>query len=1036
MSLYRSISEPSHLVRLAVALAIASAAAAPVLAQEAGAEDEVKEVVVTGSRIVRPDFSSDSPTVSVSSQAFENTSQVSIDQQLNKMPQFVSGANQITSAGDGQATPTNTPGIATANLRGLGANRTLVLLDGRRTQPANASLVVDLNTIPAAAIDGVEIITGGAGSTYGADAVAGVVNFKLKRNFQGVTMSAQSGQTLEGDGAQSQISALLGSNFADNKGNAMIGLTYSKRDAVLARDREFFRRAFTDPGTPGADGFPNFGGYVPTAGQGYSQTAVDSVFGAKGYAAGDVKNSSSIYFLPGATTAQASLFSINAGSVSGRQAPGYTGGLGDYSYKYLTNGNLASNAPNGFLSSPLERYSAFANGHYDFNDNVSMYAQANFQNTITKTQGGASAPAVLQWGATVPYDAAHPVPTDLQLLLDSRGPVGSAARTAAWTLNKELDYMGQTNLTTKTNTYELLTGLRGNLGVKDWTYDFFASHGQTDMNQQSGGYVDLLAYQTLLNLPNYGANADFNNGRTGLLAHCTSGLNPFVTTPVSQDCINIITAPLKTTTSIEQEQVEIDVQGALFALPAGDFRFAVGSDYRKNTFDYEPDRNISTQNINSLTVGLFDTTRTVGQIGVKEGYVEALVPVLKDIPAVKALNLNFGYRYSDYDTKTGGVSTWKATADWDLNDYVKIRGGRQNANRAPNVAELFQPAVFSTVPWPDHDPCSIVTRAPYGNVATNPDRAKVQALCTTLSGGFPVDSNFNGNQSVYFPLGRDLTQGNLDLQPEEAKTFTLGTVLRSPFESDYLRHLTVSIDYYDIDLEDAISPATTQTVYQQCFNGLGTNPTYDPNNPYCKLIIRSPINGFWLATNAVYQNLGAVKTAGVDTQIDWNTTTPFIGGLEGTLSANVNASWLQKYDVVNFKGGPTTHYADTIGGPIGSPPYGAQFRWKFYTTVGYAVGPAGVNLAWRHLPSVRNVALATNATATQLPTPSYDLFDLSARWSFGSTYELRAGVDNLLNKLPLTVGILPGVTTSAGVTDLGSYDVLGRRFFVGGVAKF
>ncbi len=665
---------------------------------------------------MRPDFSSDSPTVSVSSQVFENTSTVSIDQQLNKMPQFVSGQNQITSATDGQATPTSTPGIATANLRGLGANRTLVLLDGRRTQPANASLVVDLNTIPQAAIDSVEIITGGAGSTYGADAVAGVVNFKLKKNFQGVTISGQSGQTLQGDGAQSQISMLLGSNFADNKGNAIVGLTWSKRDAVFGRNREFFRRAFTDPSTPGADGFPNFGGYVVTPGQGYSQTVLDQVFGARGYVPGDVKNTNSLYFNPAATTAQSSIFSINAGSLSGRPAPGYTGGLGDYDYKYLTNGNLASNAPGGYLSSPLERYAAFANGHYDFNDYASVYAQVNFQNTTTTTQGGASSPAVLQWSVNIPFDAAHPVPDDLRQVLLSRAP---AIANSPWNLNKELDYMGQTRLTTKTNTYELLAGVRGNVGVKDWTYDFFASHGVTDMNQQSAGYVDLLAYQTLIALPNYGANADFNNGRTGLLAHCTSGLNPFVTTPVSQDCINIINAPLKTVTDIEQEQIELDIQGALFAMPAGDFRFAFGMDYRKNTFDYEPDRNISTQNINSLTIGLFDTTRTTGQIGVKEAYAEALVPILKDIPAIKALSVNLGYRFSDYDTQTGGVSTWKATADWDINDYVKIRGGRQNANRAPNVAELFQPAVFTTVPWPDHDPCSIVTRAPYGNVAGN-----------------------------------------------------------------------------------------------------------------------------------------------------------------------------------------------------------------------------------------------------------------------------------------------------------------------------
>lgn len=1029
MSLNRFDSEPSRLVRLAVALALASAVAAPALAQEA--EGDVKEVVVTGSRIVRPDFTSDSPTVSVSSQSLENSSQISIDQQLNKMPQFGGGSNQITSAVDVQATPTNSPGIAAVALRGLGNNRTLVLLDGRRTQPNNASLVVDLNTIPTAAVDSVEIITGGAGSTYGADAVAGVVNFKLKKNFQGVTINGQTGQTLEGDGAQSQISALIGSNFADNKGNGILGFTYSKRDAVFGRDREFFRRAFTDAGTPGADGFANFGGYVGP----YSQAAADQVFGAKGFAAGDVKNTNSIYFNPAATTAQATVFSVNAGAISHAQAPGYTGELGN-NYKYLTNGNLASNAPNGFLSLPLERYSAFGAAHYDLNDNVTFYTQLNFDHNVVKTQGGASAPAVLQWGVTVPYDATHAVPTELATILNSRGAAGSAAALAPWTLNKELDYMGQTALTTTTNTYELLAGARGNVGVKDWTYDFFVSHGDTGQDVRYGGYVDLLAYQTLINLPNYGANADFNNGRTGLLAHCTSGLNPFVTTEVSQDCKNIISSPMKTVTSLQQEQIEVDVQGALFALPAGDFRFAIGSDYRKNTYQYDPDRGFSTQNINSLAVGLFDTTFTQGQIGVKEIYAEALAPIVKDLPFVKALNLNVGYRYSDYDTNTGGVSTWKATADWDVNDWVKIRGGRQNANRAPNVAEMFQPAVFSTVPWPDHDPCSIVTRAPYGNVAANPDRAKVQQLCTTLSGGFPVDSNFNGNQSVYFPLGRDLTQGSLNLKPEEAKTFTLGTVLRSPFESDYLRRLTVSVDYYDIDLEGAISPATTQTVYQQCFNGLGTNPNYDPNNPYCKLIIRSPINGFWLATNAQYQNLGAIKTAGVDTQIDWSATTPFIGDRDGTIFANVNVNYLQKYDVQNFKGGPMIHYADTVGGPTGSPPYGAQFKWKFYTTVGYSVGPATAALAWRHLPSVRNAALATNTTATQLPSPAYDLFDLSARWAFSSMYEVRLGVDNVLNKLPPTVGILPGVTNSAGVTDLGSYDVLGRRFYVGGVAKF
>ena len=1031
-----SCSAPVWLIRVAIATALAAAATAPGVAQEAqppgnapAAEPaaEVQQVTITGSRILRKDFTSDSPTVTVSTENLQNTSEVGIDQALNKLPQFVPGANQITSSVDIQSTPTNSPGISTVNLRGLGANRTLVLLDGRRTQPNNATLVVDLNTIPAAAVDSVEIITGGAAATYGADAVAGVVNFRLKKNYQGVTLDAQSGQTFPGDGTQTTVSALLGSNFADNRGNAMIGLNYSKRDAVFARDRSFFAQAYTDPGTAGADGFPNFGGFVGAP----SQSAVNAVFGGKGYVANDIPSSAILYFNPAATTTGATLFSVAPGAVSHRPAPGYTGDLFP-NYKMLSNGSLASNAPSGFLSLPLTRYSLFANGHYDVNPHLTFYVQANFDQNDTRTQSGASAPAVNQWSTTIPYDALHPVPAELATILDSR-----AAPKAAWTLNKELDYLGPTSLSTNTNTHELLAGVRGELGLKDWTYDFFASRGTTNQLTTYSGFADLLAYQALINLPNYGANADFNNGRTGLLAHCTSGLNPFVNTPVSQDCINILQSQLKVSTTLKQTQVELDVQGAAFALPAGDLRVAVGADYRKNDLAYLPDRLLSTQNITSLTVGLFDTSATTGGISVKEGYVEVLAPLLKSMPFVKSLALNAGYRYSDYDTATGGVSTWKTTLDWSVNDWVKFRGGRQQANRAPNVAELFQPAVFSTVPWPDHDPCSILTRAPYGNVAANPNRAQVQALCTKLAGGFVIDNNYVGNVPAYFPLGRDLTQGNPDVKPEEAKTWTFGTVLRSPFEAEALRKLTLSVDWYSVDIEGAIAPATTQTVYQQCFNGLGTNPSYDPNNPYCQLIIRLPTNGFWVATNARFQNLGSIKTTGIDAQLDWSATTPFLGGQSGTVFANINFNRLGSYEVTNFKGGPVLDYAGSIGSPLGSPPYGAQFKWKLYSTVGYSVGPASVSVAWRHLPGARNIGLVTNPVATTLSTDSYDQFDLAGRWAITDALTLRAGVDNVFNRDPNTVGIVPGVTTAAGVSDVaGSYDVLGRRFYVGLAARF
>jgi outer membrane receptor protein involved in Fe transport len=998
----------------------------------------VQEVVITGSRIARRDYTSESPIVTVTGQSLQNTSQVSIDQQLTKLPQFVAGQNQTTSAADVQATPTNSPGIATVNLRGLGPNRTLVLLDGRRTQPNNASLVVDLNTIPSAAVDSVEIITGGAAATYGADAVAGVVNFKLKQNYQGVTLDAQYGETFRGDGAQTQISGLIGGNFADNKGNALISATYSKRDAVYTIDRPFFAAAYTDPGVAGVNPFPNFAGFAgPTF---PTQAAVNSVFGAMGYAPGDYAPSTTFYFNPASATSGSTLFALTPGKISGK-APGFTGTLYPNS-KFLSNGTLSSNAPEGFLSLPLERYSVFANGHYDVNDHVTVYGQANFDQNRTQTQQGFAAPSFNQWALSIPHDAAHPVPAELETLLDSR-----ANPSAPWTLYHQLNYLGPERMETTTHTYELLGGVKGDIGFRDWTYDLYGSHGRTDQLAVYNGFADLLKLQTLIAMPNYGAGADFNNGRTGQLAHCTSGINPFVNTPVSQDCKDIVQSVLKTSTELEQDQVELDVQGSLAQVPAGDLRFAVGADYRGDSFRYLPDPTMSTTNITSLALGLFDTSPTGGSIKVFEGYGELLIPVLRDMPFAKALNLDAGYRFSSYDTATGGVSTWKITADWSVNNWLKFRGGYQVANRAPNVAELFQPATFSTVPWPDHDPCSILTRAPYGNVASNPDRAKVQALCTALtrdSAGktFTIDSNYVGNVPAYFPLGRDLTIGNPDVQSEDAKTWTVGTVIRSPVDSPALRRLTLSVDYYNATIDGAIAPTTTQTAYQECFNGFsGSNPTYDPNNPYCKLLIRTNVNGFWIATKAQYANLGSLKTSGVDAQLDWSMDAPGLNGAPGTVFANVTFNWLQAYDVQQIAGGPTIHYAGTIGAAtngsgIGTPPYGAQFRWKLYSTLGYTFGPATVSVSWRHLPSAKNVQLATNPNSTALSTGAYDEFDLAARWSITPTYELRGGIENLFDKDPNIVGAIPGVTTAAGVTDTGAYDVLGRRFYVGVKARF
>src|SRR6185312_12060972 len=205
-----------------------------------------------------------------------------------------------------------------------------------------------------------------------------------------------------------------------------------------------------------------------------------------------------------------------------------------------------------------------------------------------------------------------------------------------------------------------------------------------------------------------------------------------------QDCINIVTSTIKTSQNLQQDQVEFDLQGGLYDLPAGELKFAVGADYRGDGFRYLPDPAMSTTNITSATLGIFDAAPTAGAIHVFEGYGELLAPILKDMSFAKSLSLDLAYRYSSYDTGAGGVSTWKASADWDVNNWIKFRGGYQVANRAPNVAELFEPSTVVVALWPDSDPCANTTIAPYGNVATNPNLAKTLALCTALSHGFPI----------------------------------------------------------------------------------------------------------------------------------------------------------------------------------------------------------------------------------------------------------------------------------------------------------
>jgi outer membrane receptor protein involved in Fe transport len=1047
---------------------------APVTPAPADAVDAVEgePIVVTGSRIARRDYESDSPIVTVSQEALENTAAISLDQALEKLPQFVAGQNQATSAADFQPNPTSSPGISTVNLRGLGANRTLVLLDGRRTQPANAALLVDINTIPKAALDGVEIITGGAGATYGADAVAGVVNFKLKRNFTGVTLDAQVGTTERLDGQQYEASALVGADFADGLGNAMVGLSIARRGEVEATERTFFREQFFDPDSNVVGTFPQFFGYqfapaanntaiYPRLNNPPTQAAIDAAFaGVPGYVPGDVRTASSVYlFFNPSASGNSTVFSNVRGQVSNITAPGFTGTAGYPVHRYINirdaagtviGRDLVNNQAAGYISLPLERYSLFANAYYDVTPDITAYVQGNFNQIKTETQAANSTASYLQWGTAVPFDAAtcgaavsHPVPTSLCNVLRSR-----PAPNDPWELVQPL--LGAASVMTRnTNTsYEMLAGLRGNLTTfGDWTYDVFVSHGSTQQQVLLDNVIDQSRLQALVSAPNFGVNYVAQNFRLGTDARCTSGVNPFTQVPLSQDCIDIISANIKNLTTLTQNQIEANFQGTLLELPAGPLQMALGANYRDNSYKFDPDDGFSGNNVNTNPIGLFVTKPTEGKVSVKEAYAEALIPILRDLPLIEEFDINAGYRFSDYNT-AGGVSTWKVTGNWEVTDFLSARGGYQVANRAPNVAELFTPGTFSTVAWPDADPCATTTFASYGNVAANPNRQRVIDLCNQLP-GMPAGSTlvnstfFSPNFNPIQPLGRDQTIGNVNLSPEEARTITAGIVLRTPGMTPYGR-FALTVDYYNIKIDKAIAPATSQYVYQECFNATGSNPNYDPTNEFCQLILRRPNDGGWVSTTAQYRNLGLVSTAGYDATLDWAIPAPGIGGESGTFGINVNFTYLEKYEFQLTTTSPVQDYADSSGTVnVLTPPFGSQFRWKTFTTASYNFGPGSIALTWRHLPKTRNVAKVINPAATQEDTPAYDWFGLNARYELVDRVEIRMGVDNLFDRDPPRVGVNTQTTgrvgaynTASGQTDPGAYDVLGRSYYLGANIAF
>ena len=1011
-----------RLARAVRRVLITSAASAGVcLAVPATAQDQDQDqadtmtgtMTVTGSRIARQDFEAASPVVTVSSDTFDLSGEVQVETVLNSLPQLVPSVT----------TTSNNPangGQANVDLRGLGPSRTLVLMDGTRLPGSNVNGVVDLNTIPSALMESVEILTGGASATYGSDAVAGVINVRMKRNFEGAQFSLQNNLTDESDGRTFLAEGVFGSNFADDRGNAVIALTYDKRDALFAGERDFGKVALGPTTVNGVATIVPVGsptvpdGAVAWGTNSPSQTVVNNVFARYGAGANAVTPSQTLGFNTDGT-----IFSFGAGTNT-NPVVNYRGNTNDVGFNPLA--YTYNFGPVNYLQLPLERRQIAAFTHYDLMpEKVELYSRIMFT-SYNSDQQLASTPVTCSGGAqgcAIPMT--NPlIPADLREIALSR-----ANPTAPLSFTKRITEVG---MRTQENSYDVMQGLLGfrgdfELGDQQWHWDVFGAYGRSEALSLQGGNVSRSRMQNALNNPAFFA------------AQGCAQFNPFGAGGLSPECARAIAIKATNVMEFEQTNYIASIAGGVFNLPAGPIDVVVGAEYREEVANFRPDEFLASGDV----VGFNAQQPVGGRITVAEPFAELAIPLLADIRGASYLGLEFGYRNSNYNIASS-YDTYKAALQWNPIESLKLRGGYNRAIRAPNISELFLPRQEG---FPQAaDPCSV--NSPFrlgadglvggtGNNADNANVAQVESLC--LQQGFTAGTLQNFRQPSQ--QIRSIVGGNLNLLPEEADTYTFGVAWQSQAESEWLNDLDVSVDFFSYEISNVITNLTTSSVLGRCFNQLGTNPGYTNDDVACQLFSRDTTGNLGINSVVTTQlNLSAREVAGVDLNLDWGLPLTAFGAAEnaGKLDFRLLLTVLDKWEQQETASDDFVDRSGTIGQTIASA--FPEYKGVFSTT--YSVGDLSFRYNLRFVDGmdvVNNDALMTPSTSALPAVDTYVYHDLVGKWAINDTLGFTLGVTNLGDKDPP----IYATNTQAGIqsnTDPSTYDVLGRRYFVNLTATF
>ena len=991
--------------------------AAGVQSSESAAPAEptsAQEIVITGTLIRNPNLVASAPVTVLGQEEIQLRQTNTAEEVLRTIPGASASVGAQVNNGNG--------GSSYVNLRSLGTNRNIVLLDGVRIVPVDLLGRVDLNNIPLALVDRVDVLTGGASSTYGADAISGVINFITRNDFSGMELAVSDQITQRGDGNYLRADLTLGANFDDGRGNAVIGIGYQESDPVYQGGDRVYSQFAIDSTTPG------------------------SLAGA------------------GSSTTTPSAFDLGGGLA--RQQVGTDGASIVPFYQPF------NFAPYNVFQVPFKRYNLFSSGHYDIADGLTIYARGMYTNNTIDT---IIAPSGV-FGNTVRVPVNNPflsaaqrsffcANADFQPTVTGNQTITAAECAAATNpalrpgdaayrefsvgLRRRTPEVGPRISNYNTQMFDFRAGLRGDITDKIG-FDVWAARGISDKTQAIQNYVLLSRTQQALLASSTTTCFTATNGCVPINIFGPTGtITPQAVDFVSQQASTNVKAKLS------QARATINGDTPLQLWSKNPVSFAVGGEYRK--YDAQQRADALAKTAGELGGAGGASPDITGGLDVYEGFAEIVAPIVSDRPFFEELQLEAGIRRSHYTIDTPSkpkfnTTTWKVAGSWAPVRDLKVRGNYQRAVRAPNISELFTP-LTTVLTNLNTDPCAGAAR--FTNSA-------LQAVC--IAQGAPATGTIANPTAGQANI---TTGGNLNLKPEKANTWTIGAVLRPRF----LPGFSATIDYYKIKVTDAITLPTPGDIIAACFGG--TTAPFNPpagaaTDPACTAIRRSTITGQLDGSPAevpglfgALSNQGRITTDGIDLTFDYRRNIGTIMNAPAKIAIAFGGNWTRSQ---KFQATPTGVNRECVGfysANCGFPAGGLLPKYSFNERTTLSLGRVDLSLLWRYIHKMRYEPAAGalfSGTVVSTPTtsvffgspgtfngetvnfnriPSRHYFDFSTRFNVNEHFDLTFTVMNLFDRDPPVVGNTAGTTSqNSGNTFPSTYDPLGRRFAAGARIKF